>query len=97
MNRGFFEEVEAVLPDFWEKVTKKCRGKKILKKTVMKGGAPLNLMALQDYLDKLLKLSKGELNLAQANMKSITSVSHARKLKRAKISGRDLLLVMVDH
>ena len=84
---GFFKEIEDVLPHYWEMVTKKSRGKKISKKAVMKGGPPLGLKPLPSYLEILMKLSRGELEGTLANMKQITSVSHARELKRAKITG----------
>jgi hypothetical protein len=94
---GFFEELKRVIPYFWEMIEKKSRGKKVSKKAVMKGGQPLNLKPLPTYLEILLKLSKGELQMTQANMKKITNVSHARKLKRAKITGRNLLLDIVKY
>ena len=78
-------------------VAKKSRGKKVSKKAVMKGGPPLGLKPLPSYLEGLLKLSRGELEGTLANMKQITSVSHARELKRAKITGRNLLLDIVKY
>ena len=63
----------------------------------MKSSPPLGLKPLPSYLEGLLKLSRGELEGTLANMKQITSVSHARELKRAKITGRNLLLDIVKY
>ena len=96
IDGGFFDEVKVVLPHFWEMVAKSAKGRRVTKKAVINGQPPLQV-SLPEYLDKLKKLSKGELKATLGNLKLVTSVSHARELRRANISGRDLLLDLVQY
>ena len=69
---------------------KETKGRKLTKKAVMKGGQPIKT-SLPMHLEKLAKLSKGKLNVTLANLKSVMNIRHARELKRANTTGRDLL------
>ena len=43
------------------------------------------------------KMPKGELNVTVANLKFVVNIRHARELKRANITGRDMLLDVVKY